>query len=130
MNAIQILLVAAAVLWLASFLARVRTQGLARLAAVVAALGGIVLVVFPNLSSRLARAVGVTRGVDLVIYLSLVAFGFLWLQQATRIRELESRLAELVRRLALEGSAPAAARASKPESAPARREAERFPAEP
>jgi hypothetical protein len=117
MNAIQVLLVAAAILWLTSFLARVRTQGLARVAAVVAALGGIVMVVFPDLSSRLAHLVGVTRGVDLVIYLLLVAFGFIWLQQASRLRELESRLAELVRQQALErsgagvrddGSAPAA----------------------
>ena len=108
MNAIQILLVAAAVLWLARFLARGRTQGLARLAAVLAAIGGIVLVIFPDLSVRVAHFVGVTRGVDLVIYLSLVAFGFLWLQQATRVRELESRLTELVRRLALERSTPPA----------------------
>ena len=111
MNAIQIFLVAAAFLWLASYLSRVRTQGLTRIVAVIAALGGVLLVVFPALSVRLARLVGVTRGVDLVIYLSLVAFGFLWLQLATRMRELEARLAELVRQLALE-------RATRAEAAP------------
>ena len=100
MNAIQIILVAAAVLWIVSYLARLRSQGLTRLVAVVAAFAGIVLVLFPGLSVRLARTLGVTRGVDLVIYLSLVAFGFLWLQQATRMRELEGRLTDLVRQIA------------------------------
>lgn len=121
MNAIQILLVAAAVLWLASFLSHVRTQGLARVVAVVAALGGIALVLFPGLSVRLARFFGVSRGVDLVIYLSLVGFGFLWLQLAARMRDLEGRLTELVRQLALEratpGGAARAAGAARPEPA-------------
>jgi hypothetical protein len=110
MNAIQILLVAAAVLWLASYLAQVRTQGLARLVAVVAAFGGITLVLFPALSVRLAKLLGVTRGVDLVIYLSLVGVGFLWLQLATRMRALEGQLTELVRRIALDRAADARAK--------------------
>jgi hypothetical protein len=111
MNAIQVLLVAAAFLWLASYLSRVRTLGLTRLLAVLAALGGVVLVLFPTLSTRLAGLFGVTRGVDLVIYVSLVAFGFLWLQLAVRMRGLEDRLVELGRLVALEraGAAPATA---------------------
>ncbi|MGH7337029.1 MAG: DUF2304 family protein [Myxococcota bacterium] len=119
MTAIQILLVVAAFLWLASYLARVRTLGLTRVLAVVAALGGIVLVLFPPLSTRLAGLLGVTRGVDLVIYLSLVAFGFLWLQLAVRMRALEDQLALLVRRIALDGgSAGTSPGASAQDAAP------------
>ena len=109
MNAIQVLLVAAAFLWLASYLSRVRTLGLTRVLAVVAALGGIALVVFPAFSTRLAGLFGVTRGVDLVIYVSLVAFGFLWLQLAVRMRGLEDRLVELARLVALDRAGSAAA---------------------
>jgi hypothetical protein len=105
MNAIQVLLIAAMVLWLASYLARVRAQGFARLVAVAAGLAGILLVAFPGLSVRMAKLVGVTRGVDLVIYLSLVAFGFLWLQMVTRVRDLERKLVELSRQLALAAAA-------------------------
>jgi hypothetical protein len=114
MNAIQFLLVAAAVLWLASYLAHVRTQGLARLVAVVAAFGGITLVLFPGLSVRLAKLLGVTRGVDLVIYLSLVGIGFLWLQLATRMRALEGQLTELVRQIALDRAADPRATPNQP----------------
>ena len=107
MNAIQVLLVAAAFLWLVSYLSRVRTLGLTRILAVVAALGGIVLVLFPRLSTRLAGLFGVTRGVDLVIYVSLVAIGFLWLQLAVRMRGLEDRLVELTRVVALDRASAA-----------------------
>ena len=112
MNAIQVVLVVAALLWLARYLVRLRTTGGTRLVAVLVAAFGILLVVFPDLSVRLARLFGVTRGVDLVIYLMLVAFGFLWLHQAGRLRELESRLTELTRQVALDRTADRTALAS------------------
>ncbi len=102
MNGIQIVLVLAAFLWLVRFLARVRTRGLVRAFAVAVALGAIVLVLFPDLSVHVAKRVGVARGVDLVIYLSIVAVGFLGLHLVARQNDLESKLVELTRRLALE----------------------------
>ncbi|KAB2965504.1 MAG: DUF2304 domain-containing protein [Thermoanaerobaculia bacterium] len=104
MTAIQILLVVAALLWLARYLVHLRSGGATRVLAVLAAGAGILLVVFPDLSTRLAGLVGVTRGVDLMIYVTLVAFGFLWLHQAARIRELEARLVDLARKIALDGA--------------------------
>jgi len=107
MNAIQVVLVIAAVVWLASFLVRFGGTAATRLAAIGAILTGVVLVIFPDLSVRLASFFGVTRGVDLVIYLSLVAFGFLWLHNAARLRELDQRLTDLIRARALERTRPA-----------------------
>lgn len=102
MTPIQVLLVAAALLWLARYLVRLRSTGGTRLVAVLVAGSGILLVVFPDLSTRLAALVGVTRGVDLMIYVTLVAFGFLWLHLVARIRELEGRMVDLTRRVALD----------------------------
>ena len=102
MNAIQIVLTVAAVLWLARYLRRGGGGFAARLLAVAAGLAGIVLVVFPDLSMRLATLFGVTRGVDLVLYLSIVALGFLWLHQAAKVQDLERKVASLVRELALQ----------------------------
>ena len=48
------------------------------------------------------RGFGVTRGVDFVFYVSFAAFGFLWLHLAGRIRDLEGRLTDLTRRIALD----------------------------
>lgn len=105
MKIIQIVLALAAILWLARFLRRGGGGFTARLLALTAGLAGIVLVLYPDLSMRLAALFGVTRGVDLVLYLSIVALGFLWLHQAAKIQELERKLSRLVRDLALrEGS--------------------------
>jgi hypothetical protein len=108
MKGIQVVLVLAAFLWLARFLAHGRTRGLGRVLAVLAAAGTIVLVVFPDLSVGLARLAGVGRGVDLVIYLSIVALAFLGLHLAARQQELEAKLVELTRELALRVDLPSA----------------------
>lgn len=62
---------------------------------------GIFLVVFPDLTNRLAATLGVGRGADLVFYLFIVAFCYLILLVYAKIRKLERQLAELARRQAL-----------------------------
>jgi len=120
MTGIQLLLVAAALFWIGRYLAKLRSTHTSRLLAVLAAVVAMTLVLFPEVSVRLAHAFGVTRGVDLVIYLALVGFGFLWLHHAHRLRELEGKLVELARALAL--AEPAARFASPPPAdAPERR---------
>jgi len=105
MNAIQILLVSATLLWLVRYLAKLRSPGGTRFIAVLAALGAVLLVVFPELSASLARRFGVARGVDFMFYVAFVVFGFLWLHQAARTRELEARLTDLARMIALDRAA-------------------------
>jgi hypothetical protein len=117
MSAIQIVLVTAAILWLGRFLRGPGGGAAARFLALAATLSGIVLILVPELSVKLAARFGVTRGVDLVLYLSIVALGFLWLNERMRIQELESRLARLVRELALRESAtPAGEQQAPPET--------------
>lgn len=104
MTGIQIVLVLAAAIWIARFLRGASGSNIARVLALAAAAAGVALTLAPELSTRLARILGVTRGADLVLYLSIVALGFLWLQQTARVRQLELKLDLLVRRLALEES--------------------------
>lgn len=112
MTGIQILLVAAGLFWIGRYLAKLRSKNTSRLLAVAAALVAIVFVLFPEITVVLAKALGVTRGVDLLMYVSFVVFGFLWLHLAHRIRELEERVVEMGRAMALEdGREPAAGRA-------------------
>lgn len=58
----------------------------------------------PELTARLSRAFGIGRGVDLVIYLNIVAGLYATLVLYTRSRRLERIVTELVRQQAL--SAP------------------------
>jgi small membrane protein len=64
-------------------------------------LGGSVLVAFPDSTTRVAHYVGVGRGVDFVLYVTV-----LWLVRESLVtrrerRELQGRLEEVVRAVAL-----------------------------
>lgn len=56
----------------------------------------------PEVTTLLAKWVGVGRGVDLVIYLALLGIFFLLFRLYTRLEETEREITRLVRTLALE----------------------------
>ena len=63
--------------------------------------GVAVVVLEPSLTQRLARVLGVGRGVDAVFYLSFVLLFYLVFRVHMRIRGLERQITELVRKFAL-----------------------------
>jgi hypothetical protein len=62
---------------------------------------GILAVLFPALVTRVANALGVGRGTDLVLYVLCVTFLFVTIAQNLRISSLHDRTVELARRQAL-----------------------------
>jgi len=101
---IQLLLVAgivAIVAWL--FIKRGAKQlAVRRLLVIAFALFAVFTVLFPGSLSRIANLVGVGRGADLLLYMTvLVLLGFLALQEA-RTKAAEKRTTYLARRLALD----------------------------
>lgn len=64
--------------------------------------GGAVLIVFPEIARRLAHAVGIGRGVDFVIYPTVIWLVRESLVSRRRRREDEERLTELARAVAIE----------------------------
>ena len=58
---------------------------------------GMIFVAFPALTNRLAHAMGVGRGADMIFYLSIVFFSFILLKLYARIRKLEMMINTLVR---------------------------------
>lgn len=101
---IQLLLVAgivAIVAWL--FITRGAKQlAVRRLLVIAFALFAVFTVLFPGSLSRIANLVGVGRGADLLLYMTvLVLLGFLALQEA-RTKAAEKRTTYLARRLALD----------------------------
>jgi len=58
---------------------------------------GIVFVIHPSVTTQLASFFGVGRGVDLIIYLLLLAFFFLFIALFYKIRTLDKTIIELVR---------------------------------
>ena len=74
---------------------------LRRAIALLAIAVGAVAVLFPDLVTQVANAVGVGRGTDLVVYLLCVAFLFTTIGLHMRLAALHDRFVELSRRLAL-----------------------------
>ena len=62
---------------------------------------GVLAVLFPDSTTRLAALVGVGRGTDLVLYALCVAFLFVTIALYLRLNEMHDRYVELARRLAL-----------------------------
>jgi small membrane protein len=62
---------------------------------------GIVFILQPDLTTSIARLVGIGRGADLVFYLSILFLFFLCFNFYVRFRALEERQNQIVRELAL-----------------------------
>lgn len=63
--------------------------------------GVLILIFQQNIVSNLARKVGISRGVDLIIYLSLIAAFYMIYKILVLIEEINKKLTQLVRKLAL-----------------------------
>jgi len=62
---------------------------------------GAAAIIFPNITQAAADLVGVGRGTDLVLYLSVVAVMFVLLHYYTKFVELQRQLTEVTRELAI-----------------------------
>ncbi len=72
-----------------------------RAAMLLVAVAGIVAVLWPNLTTVVANAVGVGRGTDLVLYVLVMAFVYHVVATSQRIHQLERAITLLTRELAI-----------------------------
>lgn len=61
----------------------------------------IIVVIFPNISNRIAHALGVTAGANLLLYCLTLAFIFTLLNLYIKGKEQQRRLVKLVRKVSL-----------------------------
>lgn len=106
---IQILLIAVVVTVALRLLrgSGARTQAIRRLGLVVFAAFAVWSILVPGVWNRIAHAVGVGRGTDMVLYALVVAFLSFTLTTYLRFRDFEARYTKLARRLALDEAGPA-----------------------
>ncbi len=64
-------------------------------------LAAIVVIWWPDITSFLAIKVGVTRGVDLVVYVSVILVFYLLFRLLLRIEKIESNITKIIREIAL-----------------------------
>lgn len=101
MDPIKIILLVPLILLLVFLVTRFKSQILFRLSLIFILFSGAVFVLFPSLTNRLAAWVGVGRGADLVIYLSIVFFFLFGILIYAKIRKLQETQTELIRQIAL-----------------------------
>ena len=101
---IKLLLIAAS-LGIAVFVLRDKVPGqrqaLRRVVGVLVVVAGIIAVLWPDLTTSVANAIGVGRGTDLVLYTLVMVFAYASLATAQRIHLLEHDIRVLTRELAL-----------------------------
>lgn len=78
-----------------------RNSALRRITGGAILAGGAVGVLRPDLVTRLAQSLGVGRGADLVLYALVVISLFVWLSLYRRIHDLEAKISQLNREVAL-----------------------------
>lgn len=60
-----------------------------------------IVVIFPNLSVEFAHLVGIGRGTDLVIYLSLTLLFFFFFHLLTKVEQQKKEITKLTRKISL-----------------------------
>ena len=105
---IQLVLIAVVILVAARLLRGrgARTQAVRRLGLLLFAGLAVWSIIFPSVWNRIAKAVGVGRGTDMVLYALVVAFLSFTVTTYVRFREFEARYTQMARRLALDEAGP------------------------
>lgn len=86
------------------YLAKVRSKRLDRLLFIVFFITGFVFIIHPDVTNRIAHAVGISRGADLIFYLAIIFFFFVFILLYSMNKELERKLTDLVRNDAIENA--------------------------
>lgn len=104
MTSIQGILIAGLIV-AAVFASRIfRTKVIYRLIGLALFLIALILIIFPDFTTVVAHVLGVGRGADLLFYFSLVGGIYVALLMYMKIRELDRKLAELTRAMALQNT--------------------------
>ncbi|MEL6589489.1 MAG: DUF2304 domain-containing protein [Bacteroidota bacterium] len=97
MKPIQFILVPIFLFLMLSLGRRLRQQPILRLMVWALLAAGIVFTIFEDSSTMIANLLGIGRGVDMIIYLSLLGLGVSSILLYLRTRSLEQKIAELIR---------------------------------
>ena len=101
MNGIQLILLAGIAFIGLYFLVRLRKQLLDIILMLSMIACAVVFIIWPDITTLVAKKLNVGRGADLIFYLSILIFWFVILKLYTRIRKLEKSFTDIIRQDAL-----------------------------
>ncbi len=101
---IQIILIIGFIYGLIRFLANpnsYQVRAWKKIMGILFTLMAVSVVLFPDMSNRLAHAVGVGRGADLLLYLLTLSFIFLSINLYLKSKQEQRRIVQLARKIAI-----------------------------
>lgn len=101
---IKILLIGIVVLTLLYFLKnmdKVAVKAWKRIALLLLLALGIVTIIYPSIIDRLAKTIGIGRGADLLLYITVVAFVFVTLNVYVKFREISQQQGKIISKIAI-----------------------------
>src|SRR6476619_5910713 len=104
MSGIQLLLLTGVVFIGLYFIIRLKKRLLDLFLLFIMVATAIVFIIWPDLTSSIARKLKVGRGADLIFYLSILIFWFVILKFYARLRRLEQALTDMARKQALDSA--------------------------
>jgi len=69
-------------------------------------IGAAIIILFPNSTSVVAHLLGIARGSDLILYLSVILIFYLLFRVFVRLEQIDQGITQVVRALALRESGP------------------------
>jgi hypothetical protein len=99
---IKIILLIPLLLLIVVYLPKLGNRTFYRLFLIGISMVGILFVLFPSVTDKLAHFVGVGRGADLVTYLFITFFFLAGIALYSKIRKLEADQTEIVRKIAVQ----------------------------
>lgn len=102
MSIFQLLLIGGFIMIAFIYLFMLRFHIIDKLVVVIIFFTGIVFILFPDFSTRIANLIGVGRGADLILYLFVIGFLFVFLIFYSKIKSLEKKITKLVRKHAID----------------------------
>lgn len=102
MNNIQLVLLTGVAFIGFYFIIRLKKRLLDILFLLALVAAAVIFIIWPDMTTRLAKFLGVGRGADLVFYISILIFWFVILKLYVRMRKLEQTFTELIRQDALQ----------------------------
>jgi len=118
MTLVQPILVCLLLVGVTIYFRKLRSRLVDRIVTLLIMLSALVLIAFPEWANALAHQVGVGRGVDFLFYLAIPGLGFMILLLFSRVLQLEVRICELSREMALRGAVEFQAAADSRPNAP------------
>jgi hypothetical protein len=105
MNGIQVILLIGIGLISLVFIRKTRSKGFNIVLLALAVALSVIFILRPEVTSKIARMLGVGRGADFIFYLSIMVFWYVVVHLFARIRRLEQMMTELTRKDAIRSAA-------------------------